>query len=227
MAEMVHRQERTANNLANADTVGFRRERTFANVLQNTLDAEGAPRTTRREGGWADQSVGSFEQSGNPFDVALENPEAFFVIQGADGAERYTRAGRFTLDSQGVVRTPGGDAVQGVDGPITIPEGGQIAITDAGEVQVNGSTVGTLRIVEFADRGALQRTGDTAFVTPNPPAASVNPRLRQGFVETSNVDTVREMTDMIAHFRLYEAQQKVIQSQDGLLGEVTQSLSKF
>src|SRR5690606_35713907 len=72
MAMMIRRQERTANNLANADTVGFRRERTFATVLENALDAEGAPRTTRRMGGWADLSAGALEQTGNPLDLALE-----------------------------------------------------------------------------------------------------------------------------------------------------------
>jgi flagellar basal-body rod protein FlgF len=226
MAGMTRRQERTANNLANVDTAGFRRERTFANVLGQALDAEGAPRSVRRTGGWADLAPGALEPTGNPLDLALEG-EGFFVVAGADGAERYTRAGRFGLDTEGTLRTADGDAVLGADGPIAVPPGAALTVSAAGELAVDGRPVGTLRVVTFADPAALERAGDTTFRAAAPPTALDAPAVRQGFVEGSNVDAVREMSDMIAHFRLYEAQQKVVQSTDALLGEVTRDLGRF
>ncbi|NNF58630.1 MAG: flagellar basal-body rod protein FlgF [Rhodothermaceae bacterium] len=226
MAELVQRQDRTANNLANANTVGYRRDRAFTEVLRERLDAEGAPQSDRRTVGWADLTPGALEPTGNPLDVALEG-EGLFVVAGEDGTVRYTRAGRFLMDATGQLRTSSGLAVQGQNGPIQLPPGGPITIGETGEVQVAGQPVDTLQIVTFEDPAALRRFDDTAFTANAEPVALDAPVVRQGFIEGSNVDPIREMTDMIAHVRLYEAQQKVIQTTDGVLGQVTRDLGKF
>ncbi|HLA64407.1 MAG TPA: flagellar basal-body rod protein FlgF [Rhodothermales bacterium] len=226
MAEMTRRQERTANNLANVDTSGYRRERTFANVLREQIDAEGAPRTVRTTGGWADLNPGELQATGNPLDVALERG-GFFVVAGPDGAERYTRAGSFGLDATGTLRTLDGDAVMGEEGPLTLPPGSAVTVSAEGRIAVDGQPVGTLRVVTFADPATLRRAGDTTFTSTAPPTPVDDPGVRQGFVEGSNVDAVREMADMITHFRLFEAQQKMVQSTDELLGAVTRDLGRF
>lgn len=226
MAELVQRQDRTANNLANANTVGYRRDRTFTQVLRERLDAEGAPQSDRRTVGWADLAPGALEPTGNPLDVALEG-EGFFVVAGDDGVPRFTRAGRFLMDATGTLRTAGGLTVQGTDGPIQLPPGGPITISAEGVIEVNGQHAGQLQTVTFVDPAALRRFDGTAFAADAPPIPLEAPAVRQGFIEGSNVDPIREMTDMIAHVRLYEAQQKVIQTTDGILGQVTRDLGTF
>ena len=226
MAELVQRQDRTANNLANANTVGYRRDRAFTEVLRERLDAEGAPQSDRRIVGWADLTPGALDATGNPFDVALEG-EGFFVVNGDDGTERYTRAGRFLMDATGTLRTSDGATVMGTDGPIQLPPGGPVTIAPDGRIAVAGQPAGQLQVVTFGDPTVLRRLDDTSFVADGPPTALETMAVRQGFIEGSNVDPIREMTDMIAHVRLYEAQQKVIQTTDGVLGQVTRDLGTF
>ncbi len=226
MAEQVQRQDRTANNLANAATIGYRRGRAFTEVLREGLDAEGAPRSERRTQGWADLAPGALEATGNPLDVALEG-EGFFVVAGDDGALRYTRSGRFMTGADGTLRTADGLAVQGADGPLQLPPGGPVTVAADGTIRVGEQEAGRLRIVTFADPGALRHLDATAFVADAAPEDLDAPAVRQGFVEGSNVDPIREMTEMISHVRLYEAQQKLIQAADGALGQVTRDLGKF
>lgn len=226
MAELVQRQDRTANNLANANTVGYRRDRAFSEVLRERIDAEGAPQSDRQTVSWADLTPGALEPTGNPLDVALEG-DGFFVVAGDDGVERFTRAGRFLMDANGGLRTAQGLAVQGVDGPLQLPPGGPITISPEGIIEVAGQQAGQFKTVTFEDPTALRRFDETAFAATEPPFALNTAIVRQGFVEGSNVDPIREMTDMIAHVRLYEAQQKTIQTTDAVLGQVTRDLGKF
>lgn len=226
MADFARRQDQTANNLANAATAGYRRERAFTHALEARLDAEGAPRTERRTIAHVDLQPGPLDQTGNPLDVALAG-EGFFVVAGPDGGARYTRAGSFTLDAQGALRTPTGLAVIGADGqPITLPRG-DVAIGVTGEVFVNGRPAARLRVVTFDDPAVLQRLDQTTFTATVPARDLDAPDVRQGFVEASNVNPIREMTEMIAHFRLFEAQQKMLQSTDAALSEVTRNLGRF
>lgn len=225
MAEMVHRQDRTAANLANANTVGYRRDRAFTEVLQRELDAEGSPRSERRTVGWADLTTGVLQQTGNPLDVALGG-EGFFVVAGPEGP-RYTRAGHFVTDEAGTLRTPDGLAVQGAGGDVRLPAGGPIQINEAGDIRVGGRLVDRLQVVTVEDPTTLRRLDGTAFTATVAPVPAGNARVRQGYVEGSNVDPIREMTDMIATVRLYEAQQKVVQTTDSLLGQVSRDLGTF
>ena len=226
MTELTRQQERTANNLANANTVGFRRDRAFTEVLQQTLDAERAPTSARAQRTWADPAAGALDATGNPLDLAL-NGEGFFATEDAAGAVRYTRAGRFTTDPAGFLRTPDGAFVRGEAGRIQLPPGAAVEVTSAGAVRAGATEVGRLQVVRFAPDAAFTKVGDAAFTTTAAPEAVAAPDVRQGFVEGSNVNALAEMTDMIAGLRLFETQQKVIQTHDALLGRVTQDLGKF
>lgn len=228
MAELVHRQDRTANNLANANTLGYRRDRSFTEILGSEIDAEGAPQSDRRTTGWADLAAGTLEQTGNPLDLALGG-NGFFAVEGPDGAARYTRAGRFVADAEGTLRTASGLAVLGTDGPIQLPPGDPITVNAAGEIAVGGRPAGTLQVVTFDDPQTLRRLDETSFTSQAAPVVLEGEQaaVQQGYVEGSNVDPIREMADMIAHVRLYEAQQKVVQTTDSVLGQVTRDLGKF
>lgn len=228
MEAMTREQERTASNLANAGTTGYKRDRMFTEVLNERLDAEGAPRSDRLITQGADFVQGALTATGNPLDVALAD-EGFFVVTGADGAVRYTRAGRFITGADGQVQTPEGWTVDGADGPLQIPaDGGTVQIARDGSVSVDGQAVGKLRVVRFADAGALQRDEGATFLAPGQePEPMETPNVVQGHIEESNVDPVAEMTDMIEQFRLFESQQKVLQTTDQILSRVTRDLGRF
>ncbi len=229
MNEMMRAQERTANNLANANTVGYRADRSFTTALNERLDEESAPRTDRVATQWADQAAGSYESTGNPLDVAISG-EGFFALQDEEtGASRYSRAGRFVLDAEGTLRDAGGLAVEGEGGPIQIPnDGGEIAIASDGEITVDGQSVGKLRVVRFENPSALRRLDGAALDAGEQiPEDIANPQVRQGFVEGSNVDPMKEMINMISQFRLFESQQKAIQSSNQILSAITRDLGRF
>ncbi|MEX0822395.1 MAG: flagellar basal-body rod protein FlgF [Rhodothermales bacterium] len=229
MTSMIREQERTANNLANANTIGYKQDRTFTATLEEYLDVEGGPQSDRRTEQWASLEQGAFEATGGPLDVAIEN-DGFFVLTDQEGGpERYTRAGRFTQDDQGMLRSPGGQLVEGLNGPIQIPrDAATIAIQADGTIRADDQPVGTLRLVRFENPMALTRVDGAAFTADGAEPLEVEqPSVRQGFIETSNVDPIREMTEMIAHFRQFESQQKVLSTHDQILGHVTRELGKF
>jgi flagellar basal body rod protein FlgG len=229
MTTMVREQERTANNLANANTVGFRRERTFLEVLREQPDAERAPRSERTQGQWSDALPGPFEQTHRPLDAALGGTGFFVLTDEATGQSRYTRAGHFTLDAEGTLRTPQGFAVDGDGGPLVLPpNASQIEINGLGEVRADGQLAGTLRVVTFARPEQLPRLDGATFAAGNQtPEPLDQPDVRQGFLENSNVNTVEEMTDLIEHYRLFETSQKTLRTTDDLLGLVTRDLGRF
>lgn len=228
MAELAQRQDRVANNLANANTVGYRRDQAFSTALRERIDAEGAPQSTRVAGQVADLAPGALSETGNALDLALDG-EGFFAVQGDDGRMRYTRAGQFMLDAEGTVRSPQGHALLRDDGaPLTIPpSGGEIAVTTAGEVSVGGVAIGRVQVVAVEDPGALVRLDGATFDAAGVAAQPGEARVRQGFLESSNVDAVGEMVELMAHVRLFESQQKALRTTDETLGAVTRDLGTF
>lgn len=227
MSEMRRYQEQVANNLANADTTGYKKDRLFTEALNERLTKDGAPRTDRRLQQRNVLSGGSLKETGNPLDVALGS-DGFFVTQAeGGGAERYTRAGHFVVGSQGTLRTPEGRQVMGEGGPIQIPveEGGTVNISEGGRITVDGTEIGSLRVATFDNPEQLERADGASFVAEDAqPQPAEDPVVVQGKVETSNVDPVTELTNMIEIQRQFEAQQKTIQTTDGVLGRATQSL---
>ncbi|HUF10700.1 MAG TPA: flagellar basal-body rod protein FlgF [Rhodothermales bacterium] len=229
MSSLIHEQERVANNLANANTIGYKRDRTFVEALGEHLDAEGAPRSDRSSTQWASMDQGALESTGNPLDLAIKG-EGFFVLSSEDtGDLRYTRAGRFTLDSQGLLRDPLGFQVEGDSGPLQFPALVEnIEVAEDGTVRADGNAIGRIRLVRFEDAMSLQRLDNAAFTVPGSEPVDVeHPTMIQGHLETSNVNPLSEMSEMITHFRLFETQQKLLQSTDQILGSVTRELGKF
>ncbi len=225
----IREQERIANNLANSNTVGYKRHRTFTETLEEFVDYEGAPRSTRVQEDWAALDQGVFESTGNPLDVALSG-EGFFVFSDAEsGMQRYSRGGRFALDAGGVLRSPSGHVVQGTEGPIRIPGNPErIDIGKDGSVRADDQMIGRLRVVRFPNPEALQRVDSAGFDAAGMQPIDVQETdVLQGHVETSNVNPLLEMTDLISHFRLFESQQKMLTTADQILASVTRELGKF
>jgi flagellar basal body rod protein FlgG len=210
------RQEAVANNLANADTHGFRAERTFARALGDAIPVADTA---------TDASAGSLNPTGNPLDFALGG-DGYFVVSTPQG-ERLTRAGSFHLAEDGRLVDPSGNAVLGESGPLVIPPGTLTADTGGG-LLVDGKRIGQLRVETVPAGTQMQHEAGTLFV---PPAArtAVAPEqrsVRQGFLEDSNVNTVGSMVDLITVQRSYAAVQRTITTLDGIRHTISNELGK-
>lgn len=228
MTRLGREQERTANNLANANTIGYKADRTFIETLNERIDVEGAPRSEKVMEQWADLSEGALEATGNPLDLAISG-RGFFVVSDADGAQRYTRAGQFTTDRDGMLRDSSGRLVMGQNGAIAMPPAaGEIRISAGGEIRADGQLVDQIMVVEFENPLDLVRSDGATFIADGQaPQQAADPGILQGHLETSNVDAIKAMTEMIQHFRLYESHQKVLQTTDQVLTGVTRDLGRF
>lgn len=210
-------QEIIARNLANANTVGFKKNIiSFNNTLTQTTGAE--TRSLQINYG-VDHSQGNFTYTGNSLDMAIEG-DGFFALE-TDKGLRYTRNGQFQLSSTGEIVTATGSKLLGQGGPIKIPnEGGEIIIDKTGIVNVDGKEIDRLMIINFTDLNSLIPAGDSTFTASLDSVnmdEDVRLRVLQGYLERSNVNVVMEMVDMIANMRNYEASNNVIKSFSSLM----------
>jgi flagellar basal-body rod protein FlgG len=227
------RLEVVANNLANVNTAGFKRD---AVSFQAYLTSEAGTATPVQPpyqppppGAqfWiayqsrTDFSPGTLRATGNPLDAGL-NGKGFFTVEAPDGTA-YTRRGNFTLSPEGVLVTQEGWPVQGTGGEIRLearnagPGGPEISIGEDGTVRVSGRDVGRLQIQDFPDPTGLAKIGNGYFRPSSGETAGEaleDVRIAQGFLEMSNVEAVRMMTEMIEILRGYESYQRVIRNID-------------
>jgi len=198
-----------AHNLANASTPGYRAERMLFSdylVRQTRTDAPaggGILQYVQDRATWRDTQAGPITRTGNPLDLAIAG-DGFFAIT-TPGGERYTRAGRFTLDADGRVTDADGHALQGAAGPLVIPpEAGAIRITAEGSVSTDQGEIGRLRVVRFDDPNSLRPEGDRLFAADAPAVEMPQPRILQGAVEGSNVRSIVEVALMMDDLREFQ-----------------------
>ncbi len=214
----------SAQNIANANTTGFKKERiSFKDSLipvdNKRPDIPDGRTMTETSSIITDYSKGSLMKTGNPLDIAI-NGEGFFAIE----SDLYTRNGNFTVDSEGNLTTQDGKKVLGSGGPITIV-GGKVYISDSGEVFVDGISVDTLKIVNFKDKYVLRNQGAGMFATDDQ-GEEINSGVSQGYLETSNVNAIREMVEMIRNMREFESYQKMISAFDDAASKTINELGK-
>ncbi len=225
MRQNALRQDLTANNLANADTVGFKRDRLFAAEFVEAKSTGSTDPSEPNAGRWTDFSPGAFNPTGVELDFALQGM-GFFVT--SDGSrELYTRNGHFERTAEGLVVDSSGRRLQGEGGDITIPPG-SVTLAANGDLSVDGVLVDRLRVVQFADGEKLLKESGSSFAAAQGQAPTPVERatIRQGFLETSNVDAVREMVEMISTARAYEVNAKLIQAQDDTLKQTVGELAR-
>ena len=264
MVAQQHRLDALANNIANANTTGYKRDvavhKAFPELLLRRTGDEASVRWPLRStprgsigpapvvgrlGTGVEQNEvftifeqGSLQGTENPLDMALEG-EGFFVVDTPNGS-RYTRDGSFTIGPEGVLVTSQGYPVLGEDGlPIAV-KANNLVIDQAGRVFANERfiddperlvqmrenewdetvQIATLRLVAFDQPRYLRKEGASLWNetresgTARDTVGDGRPAVRQGFLETANVNPVTEMTQMIEVNRAYEANQKVVQSHD-------------
>ncbi|WP_437884218.1 flagellar basal-body rod protein FlgG [Pseudomonas sp. LRF_L74] len=239
-----------ANNLANVSTTGFKRDRAeFQDLLYQVRRQPGAQSTQDNElpsglqlgtgvrivGTQKDFTEGSLETTDQPLDMAI-NGDGFFQITMPDGTISYTRDGTFHLNSDGQIVTANGMPLEPAivvpddTQTFTVGEDGTVSVTTTGSSAV--TTIGNIEVAKFINPAGLQPLGNNLFAET---AASGAPQtgtpglnglgtVLQNTLETSNVNTVEELVDMITTQRAYEMNSKVISAADSMLSFINQNL---
>ncbi|MFT3736467.1 MAG: flagellar basal-body rod protein FlgF [Rhodocyclaceae bacterium] len=213
-------QAAVAHNLANATTNGFRAELHKFRAVPVQSPAMPTRAFVVDASVASDMKPGPMIQTGSPFDMAVHG-NGWFVVQGADGKEAYTRNGAFTVDANGVLRTSSGQAVQGDGGEISIPEGTRIEVGSDGSISAtpttgrltSGSVIGRLKLVNPTETD-LRRGDDGLFRLANgtPAPQDDNVRVRGGYIEGSNVNVVEQMVSMLSLSRHFEMNTKLLET---------------
>lgn len=192
-----------ANNLANANTVGFKRD--FGTVLENETGFD--------VGTKVDLSSGDLIKTDNELDVAIHGP-GFFAVETPAGV-RYTRSGNFGLNAAGEIVTRDSMKVLSTSGSPIVVGDGNVEIQDGGVVKVDGNEVATLKVVTFKDGVQLQKEGFYRFVF-NGEAADIqpvsDPQVKSGYLERSNVNAIDEMVHLMSAYREFEAVQRTLKT---------------
>lgn len=232
-----------SNNLANANTTGFKKDNVTMEAFKDVLAIKINDPTHKahrnigsmRLGVSVDNVYTNFEQGAlnrndDPLSVALEGQGMFVVEQqGADEnkEQKYTRDGSFTLNADNALVTKEGNYVLGQNGIITL-DSGNFSIKEDGAVYVDGTMVDKLKIVGFEDYRTLKKIGDNLYETTEQSVETEFKGLaRQGYKEASNVNSVKEMIDMINVMRSYEANQKVLTTYDDTLDKVVNNVGRL
>jgi len=240
-----------ANNIANVNTTAFKRARAeFTDLLYQAERLQGVPirggQNPIPEGAQIGLGVrtaairtlhqqGALAQTGNKLDLALDGPGWFQVI-GADGDTLYTRDGAFNTNANGELVTLDGYTV---DPTITVPSGTvDVAVNESGQVyaRVDGDPapqlLGQLNLATFANDAGLEPLGGNLYKETEASGAPVTgvpadpgfAKIHQGYLESSNVDPVKDITDLISAQRAYEMNSKVIQAADEMAGTISKGI---
>ena len=203
------RFETIANNMANSNTNGFKKDIiSFSEALETQSNSS------------TDFSQGPVRFTGNELDVALSS-KGFFKIETSNGI-RYTRDGAFSVNAEGFLVTANRDVVMGENGPITV-EGGEVHIGRDGQVMVNNESVDKILVVDFDEPQLLRKEGFSyySYQGENIGISTVpDAEIQQKYLESSNVNPTQEIIKMIETYRAFESVEKGIQSIDALTNEM-------
>ncbi len=236
----------TSNNIANANTIGYKKQRAeFSDLMYQTMEYAGTATSlntsspTGIEVGLGvrptaiakEFTQGNFKETGNNLDMAITG-NGFFQVELPDGTTAYTRDGAFKLDADGnIVNSDGDKLVPQITVPadttsISIGTDGTVSVLEAGQTQM--TQIGQIQLANFVNPAGLHSLGNNNYINTS---ASGDPivgtpglngigDIRQGFLEMSNVQLVEEMTDLIIGQRAYEANSKAITTSDQMLQTV-------
>ncbi|HXA83236.1 MAG TPA: flagellar basal-body rod protein FlgF [Methylomirabilota bacterium] len=206
--------EVVANNLANANTTGYKAQVSFYRAmpawLQESLTTplnQVVNRFGVLGGAQLDLTPGNLEKTENPTDVALQGA-GFFNVQTKAGV-RFTRDGNFQLNAKRQLVTGTGDPVLGEQGPLQIPSG-QITISEDGTISVDGGVVAKLKVTEFVSATDLKPEGNSYFASKSAGKLSPDPRVMQGSLETSNANPVKATVSLIELQRTAQMMEKAL-----------------
>lgn len=222
----------SANNIANAQTAGFKAERVMLEVdpSSRARHADGPDRIAFVED-WAmgrDFGQGSLERTGRPLDLALQG-EGFFTLETPAG-ERFTRDGRFTVNQDGELTAQDGARVlDDLGQPVRVDAAaGPVTISETGQISQDGLPGQRIGVVRFEQLGQLEKTGENRFSAPEDAERVFEnpPQILQGHSETSNVRPIAEITRMMEVSRSYASVTKMIRDADELSRKAIERLGR-
>lgn len=217
-----------ANNVANANTAGFKREEYDFSTLVARKEGQRVGAFSQDRGTYMDFSSGQYTTTGNPLDVAVLG-EGFFAVE-RNGRVEYTRNGSFNLSADGtLVANDGSPVLDTNNGPVQIPAGSkQVVITPEGAITTEQGVVAQLGIFQFTpeENQQLLRAGNSGYIAPQgvEPVAMETPRVQQGMVESSNVNPVEETVKMTDMLRSYQSAANLVNSMEDLQSRVIRQL---
>lgn len=237
------RLDMISNDLANTDTTGYKKDVAVVSsfkeqYLKRVNDTEQFISNEGRVGKmvygakvdeiYTDFTQGSVISTGLETDLAVQG-EGFFTVQTSNGIA-YTRDGNFSINQFGTLVTKEGYPVMGQEGAIELGEayftqGNKLVVQGNGEIYVGSEYIDTLDMASFQDPTSLTKTNDNLYTTTDP-RSEFTGSVIQSFLETSNVNTVSAMVDMITVSRAYESNQKMIQTQDSMLDKAVNELGR-
>ncbi|HYY89374.1 MAG TPA: flagellar hook-basal body protein [Chloroflexota bacterium] len=228
-----------SNNIANANTPGYKQDRLpdevgkSLDLLRWAVDDNGNPVGTITLGpnsgvSELDLAPGPIQETGNPLDLAIAGT-GFFTVRDADGLTKYTRDGGFHLDADGTLRARDGSSVLNQTGqPVQLAPGSIVEVAADGTLLANGVAQDRLLLVDFGPGQQLIKQGNGMFSPPNGelPQPTTGAQLYQGFLEGSNVDMTESMVQTMQLVRAYEANQRLMQVQDETLNRAVNEIGK-
>jgi len=224
MDALMVQQDVHANNLANVNTTGFKKDtvrfREFKEILRGQEVVVPEPETS------FDRDTGPLVPTGNPLDLAVQGAGSF-AVETPDGV-RYTRNGCFQWDADGKLVDGGGRTVVGTGGVITrkTEASGPLTVQSDGTLTMGDTTLGRIKVVEFSKDSAFEKVGESLIRQTQGEAKTGKSQVIQGYLESSTVNSVREMADMTHTLRLFESNQKALRLQDEALSRAIQDLSR-
>lgn len=241
-----YRMDIMSNNLANADTTGFKKEGSTSQAYSEVMavkikDVSENPNTPKRLGNmslgvkigetYTDFSQGSLRDTGNTYDIAIGGDGFFnieFTSKAGETSTKYTRDGGFTVTKDGYLVTKDGDYVLGENGRIQLSTtAGETVFDESGNIYQDGRLVASLKITAFEDTNYLTHYGETMWDAKEGAVSgdADNAKIYQGYLEMSNASVVKEMVNMITISRHYETNQKMLTTFDETL-EKSMTLSR-
>ena len=241
-----HRMDTLTNNLANASTVGFKKEgatsQAFDSILtvkvkDQSVGTKNVERMGRNNPGvrigenYTDFTQGSFRITDNTYDLALAG-EGFFAVEftnkAGETSTMYTRAGQFTLNREGYLVTEDGDYVLDTQNRrIRLNTLAETQISDNGTISQNGVNVARIQVTDFEDYNYLEKYGETYYrPVEGARTTTASAEVKSGYLEMANVQSVSEMVNLISITRAYESSQKIIQAYDSSLEIAANQLGK-
>ena len=216
-----------ANNIANANTTGFKREgMVFQEYLNKPAHDKQQFSFVQGAGLARDLSDGALHTTGNSFDLGLSG-EGYFVVETPQG-QRFTRNGRFQMNAEGNLTTAQGYQVLSGGAPINIPQDqGRLNVSKDGTISTDEGEIGKVDVVKFDDPRELKKAAGGLYLTTQPPQAAENYTIQQGMLEDSNVEPILEMTRMMTLNREYSSIQKFTQAEDQRIKKAIQRLGQF
>ena len=225
MSAQTFKNDLVSNNLANINTIGYKRDIMFTDML-DVFDTNYDNKNIKTE-----FTQGTMKETGNPLDIAFSG-RGFFIIEN-NGGEYYTRDGHFTVNSLGNLTTAEGFNVMGQGGIINVSldgaKTGDFEISNSGEIFVNNEYIDMLKIVDFEDYTELTKEGVNLF-SANDNHKLYEPEMYmvlQRHLEGSNVNSVNEMVELISLQRNFESTQKAVRTLDDALGKAANDIGRY